>query len=290
MIRRTIPSIDSAVPNITPARMQSSVRVPITFVRRDQLRVRQPRRPPKQRLRRRAHARRDHAAEEHAVARDAVERRGGAEVHHDRIALIAAAREQRVDDPVGAHGARLVDRECDRERRLPSKISEPLDRQPPPTRLGEVCRHAADDRRDRDAVSPRASGTSAPAMSPRSSTPTSSAVRGVSVMTRQCARSGRAVEEAKRRLGVADVEGQEHVRGSAKVSDPERCATTPSIRANEKFARGIDSVHDALTGWCRPPAGQRRGRARANAQARRRTDDGWRWRPCEVPARCDRAR
>ena len=104
-----MPSIDSAAPNITPARMHSSVRVPITRagatssvagsldVRRNSVSAE------------RAHAGRDHAAEEDAVLRDAVEGRRGAQVDDDRVALVLPARRERVDDAVGADGERLVD-------------------------------------------------------------------------------------------------------------------------------------------------------------------------------------
>ena len=63
------------------------------------------------------HAGRDHAAEEHAVRGDAVEGGRRAEVDDDRVAPVAAARGERVDDPVGADGERLVDVERDRQRR-----------------------------------------------------------------------------------------------------------------------------------------------------------------------------
>ena len=108
-MRRTMPSIASAAPNITPARMHSSVRVPITRVgtmssvagsfdvRRVSVSADV------------QDARRDHAAEEDAVGRDAVEGRGGAHVDDDRVAREEPARRERVDEPIGADGERLVD-------------------------------------------------------------------------------------------------------------------------------------------------------------------------------------
>ncbi len=116
------PSIASAAPNITPARMHSSVRVPITFAARRVGRW-QLRRPREQRLGRGAHAGLDHAAEEDAVRRDAVVGRGGAEVDDDRVAPVEAARGERVDDAIGAHGARLVHLQRDGKRRAPSTIT-----------------------------------------------------------------------------------------------------------------------------------------------------------------------
>ena len=117
-----MPSIASAAPNITPARMHSSVRCPITRLGTDELRRRQLRRPARQRFRRRQHARRDHAAEEHAVGRDAVERRRRAHVDDDRVARVEPARGERVDDPIGADRQRFVD--VERDRKIGARVDD----------------------------------------------------------------------------------------------------------------------------------------------------------------------
>src|SRR4051812_3277680 len=83
----------------------------------DELRRRQLRRAPDEGIERRLHARRDDAADEDAITRYAVERRGGAHVHDNGITAVEARRGERVDQSIGTDGERLVGIDADRQLR-----------------------------------------------------------------------------------------------------------------------------------------------------------------------------
>jgi len=161
--------------------------------------------------------------EEDGVLRDAVESRGGAEVHDDRVAAILPARRQRVDDAIRADGERLVDLQRDRQRRAGVDDLDARVRQPAAAGFGEGCRHRRHDGADGHAVH-RLKGDLFPGEQTTEQHPELVGRARHLGDDPPVRAEGGTVVESQRRLGVTDVEGQEHASGSAKVSVPERYA------------------------------------------------------------------